>query len=1013
MIALIVLCVTTATMVMSSMIVSPHESVVAQQASALLALFDATTWPTRNWTRAALTSANASEYCAEFDGVECDNSTQPATQVVAVRLRALGVLGALPDALLSGLGAPFRALDVAGNPNLIVNFTAIAVQCGAQGAACAQVQLVDLSGGVDVEFDSDAVDIHAVLPSLASFALGPAFSVHAANTTAFLNQLFRLPALQELSLRDLPGLVGPNEIDTTYLCSATQLRSLRLSRLRLTGFVPPLACWTQVVTMRVLDLSGNLLGRDSSGAVQRTSSALLCQGTALEVVDLSGNLLAMELCTNFTGSQLREYSVANNALTGELPADGINAPRLVAFDLSWNNLSCALPPSFLARLPPTLARLALAGNSFTGRLRPADLLSAAALGQPLAVLDLTHNSLRSEATLYDLIDAGVLHVRNFSSTLAGAPGVVCFQLLLANGGLLNVDADLYDYTQCECADGFVGNAPHCMRCPALASECRNRNISFGRGVFPVLVVNPNVVTQPNSTCLVPAIGVQSCGDRAHACRGGAVNFVHGDFFDVTRCVPQDAFCDPGYTGRLCSNCKCDAVDTNSTCYYGGERDTHCHECSSGGGIATLVSLLVLTVIAYVVFAASLYVWRVPSFGELLYLMLALFSMYYVGVTALMSAMWLSLLVVCMAIGRYGPSDELLRVGAFWVFATTALAPRMTSDIMHTINANGVIPLIECVFPGLAVPLARLGLQAVLPLVLIGLIVLAVPIGRCFLRVPGGDDALESLVQASGRVNEDAPPVDLQSSDVRLYQRARMLAVGHATLTRGARETALLIAVGLASLLHFDMCYTALSMFKCDTEPVSGAEYVQQWPSMQCGSTEHTQVILLGIGIGVLWCLVVPIAAHVLVRIYPRHPALTLLWSSHAAGSQHLHVWPFFLVRNIAFAAAITVTRGPVRIATVNALALIAIAVHHNIATSALVERAVELTALFLIAFSTSVSEAPVDADLDNAPLTVGIVNGVFACALLLLALTRTTIERRLAARRRLRAERLQNNLGRS
>lgn len=989
---------------------------VQRQAAALLALYDACSWPTRTWTRTALASGDASVYCAQFDGLACDATTQLVTRI---SLRGVNALGRVPHSLLLELSDSLTALDLQGNGNLHINATAAIAECGA-GACGSKLARLDLSGGVVVELDVDAVDLLSALPGLSSFALGPAAGVVARNSTAFLNALFQLANLTELSLRTLPSLAGGSELDTTYLCSATRLRLLRLSQLRLAGFAPPLACWAQMPALRLLDLSGNLLGRDASGAVQQTPSALLCQGTPLQVVDLSDNAFAMPMCTNFTGSQLREYSVANNALRGPLPAV-VDAPQLVALDVSFNDMATALPPTLLASLPPTLARLALTGNALTGVLQPADLRSAAQLGQPLALLDLTENQLRSDAVLSDVVNSGAVMVRNATSTLAGAPGVVCFQLLLANGGLLNVDAALYDFAQCQCADGFVGRAPQCQRCPALALDCSDKRIVVGAGAFPVLVVQQNLVSKPLTECLVATVGVQSCGDFAHACRGGAVDIVtRTDFVGVDVCVESDAFCSAGYSGRLCATCACDA----DACYYGG-RDAYCHACPTAGGTATLATLAIVLLLGLAAFVASLHTLRVRAFGGPLYVVTALFFLYFLGVTALISAVWLVLIALCIALGRYANGDALMRVATFWMFATAALAPHMCTEIMHLFHIDGIVPLIECAFPSLASPLPRLAVQAAAP-ILLCLLPLTALLGRfCFgrngrggARGGGGGGGLRQPLMST-QINDndndlaggglESAPVSGTGDDIRMYQSNRdgvptpVVAAMHARRIGGVLETTLSTVGYLVQLVHFDVCFTALSVFQCNTEPVTGALYVQRWPAMSCSSSEHSQLMLIGVAAAVVWGLALPIATAALLYYYPRHAALAQLWAPYHAAQQQF-VAPYLLLRNVAFAAAITVTQGPLRVATVNALALVASAVHQKIVMhTAHTEHAIEVVVLLLVAFTTAIAEngaVDTDGELDNATLAITIVNGVFAVALLLGALLWRVLEQLWQRRRR-------------
>ncbi|KAG6488896.1 hypothetical protein ZIOFF_050151 [Zingiber officinale] len=144
----------------------------------------------------------------------------------------------------------------------------------------------------------------------------------------------------------------------------------------------------QLAALQTLDLSGNNL----SGSLYPG----LLQLASLRVVDLSGNNLSGMIADEFFEQcrSLRSLSLANNALSGEIPRSIGSCSTLAALNLSSNQLSGSLPSglwslfalrtldlsdnALVGEIPKGVSRLynlrsiGLRGNRFAGRL-PDDL----------------------------------------------------------------------------------------------------------------------------------------------------------------------------------------------------------------------------------------------------------------------------------------------------------------------------------------------------------------------------------------------------------------------------------------------------------------------------------------------------------------------------------------------------------------------------------------------------------------------------------------------------------------
>ncbi|RCV10851.1 hypothetical protein SETIT_2G141900v2 [Setaria italica] len=164
----------------------------------------------------------------------------------------------------------------------------------------------------------------------------------------------------DLSGNALNGTIPPE------LLRAPELRVLSLAGNGITGDLPEQV--GQLLSLRALNLAGNAL----SGAVPQNltllpnltavslannffSGALPGGGfPALQILDVSANLLNGTLPSNFGGAALRYVNLSSNRIAGAIPPEmASNLPTNVTIDLSYNNLTGAIPavPPFLAQRP--------------------------------------------------------------------------------------------------------------------------------------------------------------------------------------------------------------------------------------------------------------------------------------------------------------------------------------------------------------------------------------------------------------------------------------------------------------------------------------------------------------------------------------------------------------------------------------------------------------------------------------------------------------------------------------
>jgi hypothetical protein len=274
-------------------------------------------------------------------------------------LPAIGTLAAAQPLASSQEKALLRVRRLLGNPPALEPLRGAPDPCAlpptpALAVACSGGQVTALSVAGDREPDAAW---RAALPS--------SFSSDALFTT-----LTRLPALARLSLVRL-GVWGP--LPGPKLRRLKALQTLNLTANFLYGAVP--ADVARMYSLQRLVLSRNWL----NGSVPSLSGL-----RSLRELDLSHNRLGPPFPD--VGNAVERLLLADNNLTGKVPA-GVSALGQLRFlDVSGNRLQGWIPSSIFAL--PALRRINLSRNRFTGQLP-----GTTACAEALEFVDVSSNQL--------------------------------------------------------------------------------------------------------------------------------------------------------------------------------------------------------------------------------------------------------------------------------------------------------------------------------------------------------------------------------------------------------------------------------------------------------------------------------------------------------------------------------------------------------------------------------------------------------------------------------------------
>ncbi|KAK1282453.1 hypothetical protein QJS10_CPB22g00926 [Acorus calamus] len=222
-----------------------------------------------------------------------------------------------------------------------------------------------------------------------------------------VSPLLSLDGLERLSLRS-SNLSGDIDVLSGSRCAGS-LHELDLSGNSVSGFataIEGIGC-SSLVT---LNLSGNSLAFPANaGAGGRLG---------VEVVDLSVNKISGGgvLKWALSAGGVRRLNLSRNAISGELPA--IDLPAMEDLDLSFNNISGGLSPSFNCS---ALLRLDLSSNSLSGDVPSAAFVSCFRLTS----LNLSSNHLSGDLpSVPGTLSSLLLAENEFSGRLSDCHGLV-------------------------------------------------------------------------------------------------------------------------------------------------------------------------------------------------------------------------------------------------------------------------------------------------------------------------------------------------------------------------------------------------------------------------------------------------------------------------------------------------------------------------------------------------------------------------------------------------------------
>lgn len=313
-----------------------------------------------------------------------------------------------------------------------------------------------------------------------------------------------------------------------------------------------------------LDLSGNQLfgefpvGRYPSLSYLNLANNLyegdmpLDRMPLLTQLDISQNRFRFDVVRFSALRSLVQLNASQNILFGTLTLD--NLPNLVSADLSWNRLDHQI-----------------------------DLLSIGKLFRAGALnsLDIRFNP---KIPRFQSMDSNLTGLARTTSSTPGtnlllATGVTCYSTAFygRSDRVFAYDDSLFNYEQCDCADGHYGIPLTCIRCPVQYSSCRGRSLDVWKNHY-IFTEDTNYQYEAE-TCLTTTAQIMTGNSN---CLG--VQFVANGSSNMHS--PIRAQCAPGSSGRLCSECHCSMSD--GECWYFS--DPVCVKCSFVLGLPATISL---------------------------------------------------------------------------------------------------------------------------------------------------------------------------------------------------------------------------------------------------------------------------------------------------------------------------------------------------------------------------------------------------------------------------------------
>lgn len=282
----------------------------------------------------------------------------------------------------------------------------------------------------------------------------------------------------------------------------------------------------------------------------------------ITTLDISGNMFRFDVSLIPSLSLLTTFYARSNLLYGSLVLSGM--PSLQAADFGNNELNYA----------PDLISIG-------------ELFSKYAL----TVLDISENVGLPIITSFDTEKTGLKRSPYSSNSTVYPDTITCYSLAFYNAfdRVFIFDEHLFNYRQCDCNNKNFGFPPlNCHHCPSSGTDsCGATMLSVSANHYAFIrpIKTINAVSNFNNTSsshaeMSPSSDVDHYQLETETCLQTVLQSLAGksncigvkvtsqDLQNSSTSLPNalDPQCLPGSTGRLCSNCICNATG-GSQCYF--------------------------------------------------------------------------------------------------------------------------------------------------------------------------------------------------------------------------------------------------------------------------------------------------------------------------------------------------------------------------------------------------------------------------------------------------------------
>ena len=562
-------------------------------------------------------------------------------------------------------------------------------------------------------------------------------------------------------------------------------------------------------------------------------------------VNLAQNLFRFDAGTLPSLPQLVSINVRENLIYGSLVLNGLF--NLQSADFSGNGLN----------YEPDLAAIG-------------DLFSR----YKLQLLNISDNPQLQPFTALDYSRTG-LHRSSKSFASSHYPKQVkCYELTFNRTVDINLvfDEGLFGYLQCECSEGYFGAPPdQCLKCPINgASPCGPYNTTILPGSFAYIVnngtstsstalpssnssfsssiiqnlldtlqeavpilfsfgppsmrSNMSAIVLQTESCLVTT--VQTLSGRSN-CKGTFISALSFNLPGFSLSNTLDAQCDEGSTGRLCSQCICEAHG-NKTCWY--PRGPTCAKCRRVFSLSTsfpVVAVLLLLSIAVtsVIMAIVLRRRRIQSrarFAELPLIKRIFYRVMYFKTLGNLPIM-ITFLQTLIAFTGWDASARL--------------------EFLNLLNGKSDGLGLRCLFPFLSDPLWSQIAELSVPFVLCCIVAISVLIGGFAARFK-----FNSSKASKSRLNSDFSGDELD----KLMTTNDEILIEYPTM---ALLSSLVITV--IKFFYFGTALAAHQYLFSSRQSYTGVKFIQYNPWMR--SSEATTLIMASIPAILIFDLIIPLS----------------------------------------------------------------------------------------------------------------------------------------------------------